>query len=667
MKLRSLKARLALCFGLLLLFVCGGLFSMSAVISRNAVASVIDESLTQLAKQSAKVVAERINAQLEILEALAETDAIKGDELTLDEKLDLLKNEVKRNGHLRINIADTTGKAKNTDGDITDISSRDYFKKALSGENAVSDPIFSKVDNSLILAYAVPIKDGDTIKGVLVAIRDGNELSDIIMDFTFGKNGNAFMINSKGITVADQDTSLVYNMDNDFENVKENPELESLVKLEQKMVSREVGAGEYSYNGVVKYMGFAPVEGTDWSLGITAPKSEVMEKVGQLKSAILALGVVFTVFGIAIAFIIALGISKPITLAANHLNVVATGDFTEAIPARLLKMKDETGVLANAINTMQHSIKNIIKKVIEESSSVNEKLININAKMGQLNKNMEDVSATTQELSAGIEETSASAQEMNATSEEIESAIEAVTSRAHKGALTVREVAQMSEEMKQNAIDSQLKAREIYRKVKGDLQNAIEQSKAVNKINELSEAILEITSQTNLLALNAAIEASRAGEAGKGFTVVAQEIRKLAENSKKTVSGIQEMTKVILEAVNSLTSSSEEIMKFIEQKVVNDYNYFVSSSEKYSQSSAVINEMITDFSVTAKEILASMQSMVKTINEISTSSNEEAQGAANIAQSASDIAQMSNDVISAAESAKESSNALIKTVSSFKV
>ena len=287
--------------------------------------------------------------------------------------------------------------------------------------------------------------------------------------------------------------------------------------------------------------------------------------------------------------------------------------------------------------------------------------------MDQLNKSIEEISATTEELSAGTEETAASTEEMNATSEEIETAIEAIASKAQEGAITVNKVNKMSEEMKQNAIASKEGALEIYERTKKNLQSAIEQSKAVNQINELSEAILGITSQTNLLALNAAIEAARAGEAGRGFAVVADEIRKLAEGSKNTISRIQEVTKVIFEAVNSLSSSSGEIMEFIDKKVLNDYDYLVSSSEQYSQSSASINDMVTDFSTTSEELLASMLSMVKAIDEISAAANEEAQGATNIAQGASVIAQMSNDVINMSEEAKGKSDLLIKSVSQFKV
>lgn len=667
LKLKSIKTKLAFFFGGLMFVICIGLGVITYVASSNALSSTIDESLSQLAESGAKVVQERIAAQLNTLGALAETDAIKKDTLTLDEKLKLLENEVKRNGHLRINVVDTNGKAKNTNGDSSDISTRDYFIKALSGENAVSDPIVSKADNSVIVSYAVPIKDGNTVKGVLVAIRDGNELSMLTNDIKFGKSGTAFMINHQGTTIAHNNKDLVLNMSNDLENVKNDPGLKSLVELEQQMVEGKEGTGQYTYNGVTNYMGFAPVQGTNWSLAITALKSEAMEKVNALALTMVIVSVIFLVIGIAAIFLIASGISKPIRTASEYLDVVATGDFTGTVPSKLLTMKDETGLLANAIHKMQQSIKNIIKRVAAESSNVGELLIGINTKMEQLNKSIEGVSATTQELSAGTEETASSTEEMNATSTEIENAVESIATKAQEGSIVAKDVNKMSEEMKQNAIASKENALEMYGRTKTDLQAAIEQSKAVNQINELSEAILAITSQTNLLALNAAIEAARAGDAGKGFAVVAEEIRKLAESSKNTVSRIQEVTKVIFEAVNDLSVSSGEIMEFIDKKVLNDYENLVNTSEQYNRNSNSINDMVTDFSATSEELLASIQNMAKAIDEIAGAANEEAQGSSNIAQEATVITQMSNEVIKLAESAKGKSDSLLETVSSFKV
>jgi methyl-accepting chemotaxis protein len=669
MKLKSIKTKLSLSFGGLLIIICAGLGIISYIASADAISSNIDESLSQISTEAAKTVQNAVKIQTNALEALAESESIKSDRLTIEAKLESLKSEVKRSGHVNIGIADLQGNLKTTEsaGESVSISDSAYFKEALSGKVAVSNPVIRETDNRLVLVYAVPIKDNNTIKGVLIATRDGNVLSNFTNTIHFGKNGTAFMLDNQGTTVAHKDKSLVFKMDNDLENIKNDPGLKSLVELEKQMMAGKKGVGEYSYNGITKCMGFAPVEGTPWSLAMAAPKSEVMAAVNKLAMIMVILSIIFFGISIAITILLARSISKPIKTAAEYLNTVATGDFSAEIPKELLKMNDETGILANAINTMQQSIKNILKEVTADSSSVSHMLININAEMEALNKSIEGISATSEELSAVSEETASSTEEMNATSTEIEKAVESMASKAQEGAITVTEVNGVTIEMKKNAIASKENAVEIYGRTKTDLQKAIEQSKAVSQINELSQAILEITSQTNLLALNAAIEAARAGEAGKGFAVVAEEIRKLAENSKTTASKIQEVTEVIFLAVKNLSSSSGEILEFIDKQVLSDYDTLVTTSESFNQSSLSINNMVTDFSSTSEELFASMQNMVKAIEEITCASTEEAQGATNIAQEASAITQMSEDVVKLAKSAKEKSDSLIKAVSVFKV
>ncbi len=667
MKLKSIKTKLILFFGVLIFIICAGLGVISYQASSSAISKSIDESLTQIAKEAAQVVESRVDSKLNALEALAESESIKSDRLTLDEKLVILKNEATRSEHLWITIVDAYGNAVTTEGGTANVTDLEYFQTAMTGKRAISDPFPSKITNDLITCYAVPIKDGDRVKGVLVAVRDGNEMSSIVSDIKFGKSSETIILNKNGTTIACQDITLVSEMYNVFEAAKEDAKLGELAELVQKMAKGEEGVGEYHYNGITKYMGYSPVNGTNWSLSIAAPKSEIMEKVNVLARTMIIVSVAFLLINLVLTLFIAGSIAKPIRIASEYLNVVATGDFTREIPVEILKSKDETGVLANSINTMQQSIKKIIIGVNNKSSEVSQMLININTGMEQLNKSIEGISATSEELSAGAEETAASAEEMNATSTEIEKTVESIASKAQEGAVTVSDINKMTIEMKQNAISSKDNALEIYGRTKGNLQSAIEQSKAVNQINELSESILEITSQTNLLALNAAIEAARAGEAGKGFAVVAEEIRKLAENSKNTVSRIQQVTNVIFEAVRDLSESSGEILEFIDKSVLKDYDTLVNTSEQFSESSSSINDMVTDFSSTSEELFASMQNMVKAIEEITSASNEEAQGASSIAQETSVITQMSSDIIKLAESARDKSDALIEAVSAFRV
>lgn len=667
MKFKSIKIKLSLFFGILIFFICAGLGVVSLKVASDALSTNIDESISQMAKEASKGVSRELRVITNALEALAGSDWLISNDLTTNEKLALLQEEVNRSGHLTMGLIDLQGNVIYTDGARSNVADREYFTNTIAGNVSISDLLVSKVDGTISLIYAVPIKDNNKVLGILTAVRPGTALSDFTNNIKFGNSGQAFMLDYNGTMIAHYNANLVLEQYNTLDAVKEESDLQELAKLVNLMIEGKEGVGEYRYQGVTKYMGFAQVEGTSWSLAITAPRSEVMAKVDQLTFIILLLSAVFIIFSLGITLIISNNITNPIKRAAKHLKIVATGDFTGEIDKKDLEGKDEMGILANSMQTMQESIRKIITSVVKESTQVSQMLTAINSGMNHLNKSIEEISATSEELSAGAEETAVSTEEMNATSEQIGKTVEAIAAKAQEGAGIVSTVNSMTIEMKSNAITSKESAVEIYGKTKKDMKDAIEQSKAVNQINELSEAILEITAQTNLLALNAAIEAARAGEAGRGFAVVADEIRQLAENSKNTVSRIQEVTKIIFAAVNNLSLSSEEVLGFIDQRVLKDYDALVDTSEQYSQSSASINEMIMDYSASSEELFASMQDMIKAIEEITSASNEEAQGAYNIAQETSNIVMLSSDVIKLAESARVKSEDIINEVSVFKI
>ena len=664
--MKSITAKITLLFGILIFIICTGLAVFAYYSASNALKTNIDENLLEIAKAEAKIITEKVNIQFNALQALAESPWIKSNDLTLEEKVKLLRNEVQRNGHINMFIADTNGDCVNTDGVTMNLRERDYFQKALSGIANVSDPIINKLDQSVVIIFAVPIKEADQVTGVLVAIQDGNCLSEYTHEMESG-NREVFMINDEGTTIANSDQSRVMEMYNIFEQYAADPELESVYIIQKKMAEGETGVGEYTFKGMTKYMAYYPVEGTDWSLGVTSPKSVVMAKVSKLNKNMAMLSAIFLIIGIGLTMVFSRSISRPVKDATKLLNVMSTGDFTEEISKKLLAKHDEIGSLTKSLEKMQNSLRSMIKAVIDESADVSQMLTEINKDMYHLNENVGDISSTTEQLSAGTEEMAASGQEMNATSLELEKAIESVASKAQEGAITVSKANAISEEMKASAISSKQEALDIYNKTKGSLENAIEQAKAVNQINELSNTILEITSQTNLLALNATIEAARAGEAGKGFAIVADEIRSLAESSKTSVSRIQKITNEVLEVVNALSSSSMEIMEFIDKKVLNDYENIVQNSQRYNELSMAINDIVTEFSSTSEELLASIHNMVQAINQISTSANEEAMGATNIAQKATEIVSMTENVVNLASKSNKKSESLINLVKQFKI
>lgn len=373
------------------------------------------------------------------------------------------------------------------------------------------------------------------------------------------------------------------------------------------------------------------------------------------------------VIGYFFARIISKSISRPLVLIANNLKLMSTGDFTINNSIVFTKRKDEIGDIANAMEVMQNSLKHLIGNVTKESSGIKTVVSTISDNMNNLNANIEEVNATTEELSAGMEETAASAQEMNATADEIERAVNSIATKAQEGAIEAQVINKRAMDTKDNVIKSQEKAMEILSKTKGKLQIAMENSKVVEQISILSESIMQISSQTNLLSLNAAIEAARAGEVGKGFAVVADEIRKLAEESKNIVIEIQSMTEKVTGSVNDLSASSKELLSFVSEEVQSDYNTMLDVAGEYSKDAEFVSNLVLEFSSTSEELLASLQDVVKTIEQVSMASNEGAEGTTNIAQKASDITEKSNKIVEEAEKSKESAEQLNEEVSKFKI
>ncbi len=564
-------------------------------------------------------------------------------------------------------IADSSGSLVSTDGKTTDISSSEYFKQALSGKRIVTDPIVNKNDGSVTIIYAVPIKSHGVVTGVLIGVRDGYELCSIISDIVFGKTGKAFMIGKDGTTVAHSNKDFVKAKDNNFANLKTNPKLKSLVEIEKQMVEKKTGVGDYSYKGVVKYLGFSPIEGTDWSIAVAAPKTEVLSGLSTLMTSIIIASMVILLISIGFGYFIAGTVANPIKVASEHLRVMATGDFSKQISVQLIKRKDEVGTLALSMDTMQTSVKDIVKAVKTESANVASSFLASQQNIIRLNTEIEDISATTEQLSAGMQETAASTEEMNATSSEIERAIESISEKAQDGALSAGEISKRAMTLRNDFIASQQNTAAVFKGVKDNLGEALEESKAVGQITTLTEAILQITNQTNLLALNAAIEAARAGEAGRGFAVVSDEIRKLAEDSKTTATQIQKITNVVIHSVDNLAMSSNNLLNYIETDVDKDYETMLDATEKYSQDAQTINDIVSDFSATAEELLASTQSIVVAINEVTSATNEGASGTANIAEKTTSIAEKVAEVMRSTKDANESSDTLVQMVQKFKI
>lgn len=665
--MHSIRSKMLLFFILLITAMGTGLGLFSYYISSNATIDDVNNTMHQLAIQSAKTVQSRIQNHLNSLETLAYMDVIKSEDTSVDTKLNILSDELVLHEFTSVIYIDDKGMSIDTNGQMIDLKDRDYVKKALNGEANVSEPIISKSDNTLIMVYAVPIeKDGNVI-GAIAAIRDGNEMSSIIKDITIGNSGYAFMVNSTGSIIAHKDTNLVIQGTNYIETAKTDESFNMLAENINEMISGNSGYGEYDFNGQKKLMGFSPVEGTGWSIAITSPRSEALGKLNNIVTSTLISTFVFIILGGLVVIYISNGIVNPIKSICDNLQTISSGDFTITISQKNMNSKDEIGLLARSLHKMQESIKDIVNNVTNEANYVGNDVSVVNRDMESLTKEITEIAATTQELSAGMEETAASAQEINASSHEMQNGVENITIKTQEGEIAAGKILERASELNKNFTESQQAGLQLFMDAKTKLEDSIKDAKAVEQIKQLSDVILQIADQTNLLALNAAIEAARAGDIGKGFAVVADEIRKLAEDSKNTVEEIQNTSKIVNESVNNLVFNADNLLNYMSTNVSSDYETMLKTTDQYAQDAKFIQEMVSDFSTTAEELSAITENIVSSINEITMSASDGAVATSEIASRTSTVAQTVDEVTEQVTSTGKSSKKLVDIVSKFTV
>lgn len=379
---------------------------------------------------------------------------------------------------------------------------------------------------------------------------------------------------------------------------------------------------------------------------------------------VLIVGVAVGVTFISISLI--RSITKPMARLQSKLTDLAKngGDLTQKID---INTTDEIGALAGATNEFIGNLREIISNVVSGTQKVNELAAEVGKSVTQLDREIDEVTVTTQQMSAGLQETNATTEEINSVSHEVEEVSGDIARKAENGTASAVEIGKRAEVVRTKAISSKAEAQKIYHETNEKLREAMENAKAVSNINVLAESILGITNQTNLLALNAAIEAARAGEAGKGFAVVADEIRKLAEESKNSANQIQEVTQVIVDSVEFLSTSSASLLNFMDSTVIGDYENLVVIADQYKKDSDFVTDMSSELSASAEELSASMESIVVSIGEISRSAEESAMGSTQIAQKSSDMRQLSEEVAGLMLQTQKQLEELQNTVSKFTV
>lgn len=383
----------------------------------------------------------------------------------------------------------------------------------------------------------------------------------------------------------------------------------------------------------------------------------------------LAVNIVIMIAELMIIIIVRTSVVKPAKLASQHINTIiegieqGEGNLTERLN---VKAKDEIGQLAIGINSFLDQLQNIMIKLRGSSQGMNAQVNNIKSSIITSEGSASDVSATMQQMSASMEEIAATLDTIASDSRVVMDSVQGMKDLAKEGVHVTDVIKEKAEGIREDAMTSKENTMHMIDDNRQLLETAIENSRSVDKINELTNDILGIASQTNLLALNASIEAARAGEAGRGFAVVADEIRDLAERSKDTANNIQEISVLVTEAVNALAGNANEMLEFIDGTVLGDYDKLVDVANQYYADADTLDEMMAVIDDKSTEIENNITSINEGIDGINTAVDESAQGVTNVADSASQLVEMLGSIRNDAESNREISDELSNEVAQFK-
>lgn len=383
---------------------------------------------------------------------------------------------------------------------------------------------------------------------------------------------------------------------------------------------------------------------------LTEGKSYLQGKVEGSYTLIVAVVVILIVTAILVLVVAHRIIVMPIQKIAQVINGMIEdihnnrGNLTERVP---VQTKDEIAMLAAGVNEFLDILQDVIGGVISCSDEINRQQLHVNEVVEVTNQNAGDTSATMEELAASMEEVSATVGYVSDNTREAEASVGDMVDQAVNGTKFAEEIRSRAEELRKLAQESRATADGMIKEFDVSLNASIEDSKQIEKIGNLTADILSIASKTNLLALNASIEAARAGEAGKGFAVVADEIRQLADNSKQTAGNIQQISAGVVAAVMTLAENAGNLVKFINEQVLPDYEILERTGEQYLNDSITIDRMMGEMRDSMENIGGMMRSVAESNENITNNVRESAQGVGGVVNNTAALAENMKGIVEA--------------------
>ncbi|MBI9014076.1 MAG: methyl-accepting chemotaxis protein [Clostridiales bacterium] len=542
------------------------------------------------------------------------------------------------------------------------ISERDYLQEAKATKQlTISEVITSKADNSQVIALCQPVYSNEKYVGSIVSTIKFTLVTDLVSDTKIAENGYAYIVDIKG----DDAGTLVYHknqslVDDKFNLYKDNND--DLNKFLDQMQTKPSGYGEYVKEGdlrIVKYQKF-----DNWALVLTVDEKDIEKtSIDIIKITLLAIVGAILIATVSGYLIINFSIVKPIRKLQSSMAKAGNGDLTEPV---FIKTKDEIEELAHSYNQMLENQKETLMSISKISQTMTSSAEELTASSEEVNASSEEVSQNIDEMMQNIvaeEQMMKSVEvEMNKLNDSVDVS-SALTIQSQEVCVSALIVAEEGRTGVQSSVASMS---DISTSTTEVIESFDELNIQAKKVTGISETIKGIAEQINLLALNASIEAARAGEAGRGFTVVAEEVRKLAEQTTQESANVHKVLSEITALINKANQNvnttkvhvdeGEDTIRSLDGKFMNiiatfdTLNKFVADLEKISKDQVIISE----------DIMASIETSATHSVQNSTMAQE-------ISASAEEQAAITESLSSAAEESAETAMSLNELIQKFKL
>lgn len=530
-----------------------------------------------------------------------------------------------------------------------DPTTRGWWQQAIEENRLIyTAPYKDFASGQMIVSIAEPLTiDGE--QAVMLADITIDTLTQLVENVGSDENVQGFML--------DADGNVISHANKEFLPSEEgNTVLKDALGVDVESVS-EIR----DYDGEMKFISTSKVDATGWTFGIMEFKSVVTEQVIKNIIIIILVGLVTT---IATLILISNSVKRslrPIESMKAFIKDKIIGQDN------CKKQKDEVSEISYLIDEMKEGFVTVIRQTKDESEAIHVKMKDANSKVSSISSNITEISAAMEETGANVDTQTNSIRQIEHTCKEAAEVIDSLAKDAGEMAVKAKEVMERVDGIVPELVNGKNNAVKVAKDSRKRLQEAIEGTKVIEKIAEVSSAIQGIASQTNLLALNASIEAARAGEAGKGFAVVAEEIKKLSEDTTEEIRKVNELTLKVLDSVRELSDESDRVLVFIDGTVMQDYDKLQTLAEDYREDAGYYAGESSKVGAGAEEIRASIQNINTVFGDISVAQEELSRTVGSVNENLQQITYSSENVSQETNGVLESIGTLQRTMSKFSV